>query len=120
MFLEIQIPAIIKEGIVIALTGYVIVFLALLLLFYLFSGLSKFLSWQIRQNLIKTGRFPKHIKKEDDLHISGETAAAIAMAIYLCRDLHDDESNVLTIKKISKVYSPWSSKIYGINRWRKS
>ncbi len=117
---EIQIPAIIEEGIVIALTGYAIVFIALLLLYYLFSSLSKLLIWQTKQNLIKTGRFPKHIKKEDDIHISGETIAAIAMAIYLCRDLHDDESNVLTIKKISKVYSPWNSKIYGINRWSKS
>ncbi len=120
MIAEIQIPATIEEGIVIAFTGYAIVFLALLLLYYLFSSLSKFLNWQTKQNLIKTGRFPKHIKKEDSLHISGETAAAIATAIYLCRDLHDDESNVLTIKKISKVYSPWSSKIYGINKWSKS
>ena len=117
---EIQIPAVIEEGIVIAVTGYAIVFIALLLLYYLFSSLSKLLIWQTKQNLIKTGRFPKHIKKEDDIHISGETIAAIAMAIYLCRDLHDDESNVLTIKKISKVYSPWSSKIYGINRWSKT
>ncbi len=120
MIAEIQIPTVIEEGIVIAITGYAIVFVALLLLYYLFSSLSKFLTWQIKQNLIKSGRFPKHIKKEDSLHISGETAAAIAMAIYLCRDLHDDESNVLTIKKISKVYSPWSSKIYGINKWSKS
>ena len=117
---EIQIPAVIEEGVVIAVTGYAIVFIALLLLYYLFSSLSKLLIWQTKQNLIKTGRFPKHIKKEDDIHISGETIAAIAMAIYLCRDLHDDESNVLTIKKISKVYSPWNSKIYGINRWSKS
>ncbi len=120
MIAEIQIPVTIEEGIVIAFTGYAIVFLALLLLYYLFSSLSKFLNWQTRQTLIKSGKFPGHIKKEDDLNISGETAAAIAMAIYLCRDLHDDESNVLTIKKISKVYSPWSSKIYGINRWNKS
>lgn len=117
MIASIQTPPVIEEGIVVAITGYVIVFAALLMLFYLFSWLSKFLSWQTRQKLIRTGRFPKHIKKDDDLRISGEITAAIAMAIYLCRDLHDDESNVLTIKKVSKTYSPWSSKIYGLRRF---
>lgn len=119
MIAEIQIPASLEEGIVIAFTGYAIVFLALVTLYYLFSGMSKFLTWQTKQNLINTGKFPKHINKEDDIHISGETAAAIAMAIYLCRDLHDNESNVLTIKKISRTYSPWSSKIFGVNKWSK-
>jgi Na+-transporting methylmalonyl-CoA/oxaloacetate decarboxylase gamma subunit len=119
MLASIQVPPVIEEGIVIAITGYAIVFIALLLLYYLFSGLSKFLTWQVKQKLIRTGRFPKHIKEEDDIHISGEITAAIAMAIFLCRDLHDDESNVLTIKKVSKTYSPWSSKIYGVSRFSK-
>jgi Na+-transporting methylmalonyl-CoA/oxaloacetate decarboxylase gamma subunit len=119
MLASIQIPSNIQEGIIIAVTGYVIVFVALLLLYYLFSGLSKFLTWQVKQKLIRTGRFPKHIKKDEELHISGEITAAIAMAVYLCRDLHDDESNVLTIKRVSKNYSPWSSKIYGLRRFNR-
>ena len=41
---------------------------------------------------------------------------AIAMALHLYYDeVHDDESNVITIKRIERRYSPWSSKIYGIN-----
>jgi len=41
---------------------------------------------------------------------------AIAMALQLFLDeVHDDESNVITIKRIERRYSPWSSKIYGIN-----
>jgi len=41
---------------------------------------------------------------------------AIAMALHLFYDeVHDDESNVITIKRIERRYSPWSSKIYGIN-----
>lgn len=119
MLIEIQNSATIEEGIIISITGYTIVFLALVALYYSFSGLSKLITWQIKQKLIKTGRFPKNIKKDDDLHISGEITAAIAMAIYLCRDLHDDESNVLTIKKVSKAYSPWSSKIYGLRRFNR-
>jgi glutaconyl-CoA/methylmalonyl-CoA decarboxylase subunit delta len=41
---------------------------------------------------------------------------AIAMALHMYYDeVHDDESNVITIKRIERRYSPWSSKIYGIN-----
>ena len=41
---------------------------------------------------------------------------AIAMALHLFYDeVHDNESNVITIKRIERRYSPWSSKIYGIN-----
>ena len=41
---------------------------------------------------------------------------AISMALHLFyEEVHDDESNVITIKRIERRYSPWSSKIYGIN-----
>ena len=41
---------------------------------------------------------------------------AIAMALHLFYDeVHDNESNVITIKRIERRYSPWSSKIYGIS-----
>lgn len=41
---------------------------------------------------------------------------AIAMALHMYYDeVHDDESNVITIKRIERRYSPWSSKIYGIH-----
>ena len=43
----------------------------------------------------------------------GEVAAAVAMALYLhFGEMHDVESGVVTIKRISKMYSPWSSKLY--------
>jgi len=41
-------------------------------------------------------------------------SAAIAMALHLYYGVHDHESDVITIKNISNRYSPWSSKIYGI------
>ena len=48
--------------------------------------------------------------------ISGEEIAAIGMALYSYFSIdHDNESNVVTIQKISRPYSPWSSKIYGLN-----
>ena len=46
---------------------------------------------------------------------SGDEIAAIALALYLYKtELHDHESLTLTMNKISKTYSPWSSKIYGV------
>ena len=48
--------------------------------------------------------------------IPNSDIVAIAMALHLFYDeVHDDESNVITIKRIERRYSPWSSKIYGIN-----
>ena len=39
------------------------------------------------------------------------------MAIHLYySEMHDKENTVLTIDKVSKTYSPWSSKIYGLRQ----
>jgi len=46
--------------------------------------------------------------------IPADVSAAIGLALYFYNELHDEESNVLTIERISKNYSPWSSKIYSI------
>jgi hypothetical protein len=49
-----------------------------------------------------------------------EIAVAMATAIHLfTQEVHDDENYVLTIKRIEKPYSPWSSKIYGLRVWPK-
>jgi Na+-transporting methylmalonyl-CoA/oxaloacetate decarboxylase gamma subunit len=118
MLLSIQIPEQISQGIVIAITGYVIVFFALLMLYYIFRLLSKALTINTKRKLAKSGKL-QNIPEGEDVHISGETAAAIAMAIYLNYELHDKESDVLTIKKISKAYSPWNSKIYGMRNFKR-
>ncbi len=44
-----------------------------------------------------------------------EIAVAISAAIHLfTQEVHDSENYVLTINRIQKPYSPWSSKIYGL------
>ncbi len=117
MLLDIGFNELISQGVIIAITGYVIVFMALLLLYFVFTGLSKALRHQIKRRLAKEGKLS--INHDDEVYVSGEEAAAIAMAIYLYRDLHDDESDVLTIKKISKVYSPWNSRVYGMRHFNR-
>jgi hypothetical protein len=46
-----------------------------------------------------------------------EVFVAIAMALHLLEsELHDAENTILTINRAAKLYSPWSSKIYGLRR----
>ncbi len=111
-----ELSEVISQGVAIAITGYIIVFLALMMLYYTFSILAKALAKNTKRKLTKSG---KTITDEKELHISGEVIAAISMAIFLSRELHDKESDVLTIKRISKVYSPWNSRIYGMRFFRR-
>jgi hypothetical protein len=49
--------------------------------------------------------------------IPGEVLAAIATALYeISEDIHDWESNVLTIKRTARNHSSWSSKIHGLRK----
>jgi Na+-transporting methylmalonyl-CoA/oxaloacetate decarboxylase gamma subunit len=107
---------VISEGISIAIAGYLIVFLALVSLYYVFSFLNKLLTKRTKRKLTKSG---KTITDEKELHISGEVTAAISMAVFLSQELHDKESDVLTIKRISRTYSPWNSRIYGMRFFRR-
>ena len=48
---------------------------------------------------------------------TGEVIAAIATAIRMYRkDLHDHESEIITINQVARAYSPWSSKIHGLRQ----
>jgi glutaconyl-CoA/methylmalonyl-CoA decarboxylase subunit delta len=101
------------EGIVISAVSYLIVFAALVILYYVFDGLTKVINLQLRIKLRKQGKLSQ-IKSDTDLMIPGEVTAAIGLALFFASELHDEESNILTIKKVSRTYSPWSSKIYGL------
>ncbi|MDR2231570.1 MAG: hypothetical protein LBE56_00440 [Tannerella sp.] len=49
--------------------------------------------------------------------ISNEKVAAIAIALYkYSENLYQDEIMTLTINRVSKMYSPWNSKIYGLRQ----
>ncbi len=53
-------------------------------------------------------------------NLSGGALAAISAAIHLYNEeLHDEENTILTIVKVEKRYSPWSSKIYGMNVFKR-
>ncbi|MDR0835124.1 MAG: hypothetical protein LBN11_00885 [Tannerella sp.] len=55
----------------------------------------------------------KTSSSKDD--VSEEVYAAIGMALYESyEDVHDIESAILTLSNLTRTYSPWSSKIYGL------
>lgn len=102
-------------GIGMSVMGYVVVFAALLFLYLTFSNLTRLLNFKLLRGLKRTGKF-KEDKK--DLQITGEVNAAVAAALYLYfNELHDEESYTLTISKVSRIYSPWSSKIYSLRQY---
>lgn len=106
-------PADIKLGLIITIVGISVVFVALLVLNVIFGFIPKLLKMQLRMKFKKEGK----INDTDECckDISGDTNAAIALALHLyLSELHDTESNVVTIEKVSRRYSPWSSKIYGL------
>jgi Na+-transporting methylmalonyl-CoA/oxaloacetate decarboxylase gamma subunit len=113
--LSFDLDALFPEGIIIAIVGYITVFLALLVLYFVFTYLSKTLNYRARQKLRREGRYK--VAEEKQLFIPGDVSAAISLALYLYNELHDEESNVITIKRISKTYSPWSSKIYTLREF---
>ena len=101
-----------------AFVGYLIVFVALIALYVDFHNIPKILASVTKRRLRRQLK-KKGIEEEviEDLTISGEVGAAISTALHLYfSEMHDDEKTVLTIKKISSRYSPWSSKIYNVTR----
>ena len=91
--------------------GILVVFVALAILVLLFELLQTIMLKQTKKKLVKAGK-----KEEEIVDIAANEIAAISMALHLfMNDMHDEESNVITIKRIERRYSPWNSKIYGLN-----
>lgn len=57
-------------------------------------------------------------KEANSLGVEGEVYAAIGLALHMyLQDIHDYEKMVLTMQRVMRPYSPWSSKIYGLRQW---
>ena len=101
--------------------GMGIVFVVLCLLILLLVIFGKVMTPKVR--VPKAVRTPKDAKVEisdntefHEVQLPANASAAIAMALHLYySDVHDQDSHVITIKKVERRYSPWSAKIYGIN-----
>ena len=99
-------------GIGMTITAMTVVFLGLLLLYLIFKQVGKAAIAASKRNAQKAGA-PVSASAPDE--VSGEVFAAIATALYeMSDDNHDIEHTVLTIRKVRRAYSPWSSKIYSL------
>ncbi|MBI1937846.1 MAG: OadG family protein [Ignavibacteriales bacterium] len=103
-------------GVGMTFIGMAVVFLSLLLLYILFLNITKILNLKLKRNLERAGKKEKEVIKV--LETSGDINAAIAVALHLyMSEMHDHECTVLTINRVTKTYSPWSSKIYGLRQY---
>lgn len=100
---------------VITAVGYSVVFTALIGLIFVFKFMPKVLNMPMKRKRRREGKY-KEQEGSGDEYIAGEVNAAIGTALGLYfAELHDDESKVITIKRVKRRYSPWSSKIYNMN-----
>ncbi|MBD5266964.1 MAG: lamin tail domain-containing protein [Bacteroides sp.] len=105
-----------SKGFGLTIMAMCIVFSALLLLSLSFYAINRIgASVSSRNKMRSQGVDIKTVAKEERPdHDSGEEIAAIVMALNEHLNAHDLESTILTINKVRKSYSPWSSKIYGL------
>ncbi len=98
-------------GIGMTVTAMAVVFCGLILLYLIFKAIGKTAVSASKRRAQKASG----IISSESGEISGEILAAISAALYeLDEDVHDFENTVLTIQKVKRNYSPWSSKIYSL------
>ncbi len=92
-----------------------VVFLSLLVFYIVFKNIAKVYSIDLKKRFNKKkGIVEEKVVTEDP---TSELGAAVALALYFYQnELHDYENTLLTIAKVGKTYSPWSSKIYGLRK----
>ena len=108
-----------EDGFGMAIIAMSVVFIGLVLLYVSFKIVGNIAVKLGKKNAMKaTGITDKTEAKEKNLGShSGEEAAAIAMALHeFMNDAHDVEDMILTINKVKRSYSPWSSKIYTLRQ----
>ena len=102
-------------GIGMSISAMSVVFFGLILLYVSFKVVGRVSVNLSKRNAMKAkGITDKQEAKEKKLgEATGEIFAAIAMAMHeMQSDVHDVEDTVLTITRVKRSYSPWSSKIY--------
>lgn len=101
---------------VVTVGGFCIVITALVVLFLIFTGFSKLVNHDFKKakKTTKTTTTPS-TSTAAGWKVDEDLAVVIGLALSLSKDVHDEESGFVTIKRVERRYSPWSSKIYGLN-----
>ena len=102
-------------GIGMSISAMSVVFVGLILLYIFFKVIGRIAVNLSKRNVMKvTGITNKQEAKEKKLgEVPGEVYAAIGLALHEAQnEVHDMEETILTITRVKRTYSPWSSKIY--------
>ena len=101
-----------SAGIGMSISAMSVVFCGLILLFIAFKVVGKVAGNLSKRNAMKAKGIDK-VEAKELSQAPGEVYAAISMALHEMQDeVHDVEETVLTITRVKRSYSPWSSKIY--------
>ncbi len=107
------------KGWIVTIAGFLIVVIALFVLSTIFRGVAAYFKKQdAKLNEVKTVQ-PVAVKpavKMAEGEIAPEVLTAIGMALYLSTNLHDEESNVITIERRA---TSWNDKNYGVRHWKR-
>lgn len=102
------------DGFMIALVGILIVFISLTII----SVLVRLLKIAVNRKKHTIGAPEGGETKPVTNGVSGEVVSAIAVALQMhLFELHDEERTIITIKRVSRPYSPWSSKLYSMRHF---
>lgn len=103
-------------GIGMTITAMAVVFIGLMILFLVFKQIGNAAIRASKRNAQKAAGEGVTVSANAGQE-SGEIFAAIATALYeMSDDNHDIEHTVLTIRKVQRSYSPWSSKLYSLRQ----
>jgi sodium pump decarboxylase gamma subunit len=103
------------EMLLMAALGFGVVFVVLVLLIFIMKCMG--LVFTRQQKAAKIAAKGAVAADEQDAMSDQEIAAAIITALKLYKsNLHDQESEIITINRITRAYSPWNSKIHGLTQ----
>lgn len=102
------------EMLLMALIGFLLVFVVLVLLIYIMKAMGWVFTREHKAKVAASAATPH---AHDHAISDQELAAAIITALKLYKsNLHDQESEMITISRIARAYSPWNSKIHGLTQ----
>ena len=113
------------KGWIVTVAGFLIVVIALFVLSYIFRGVAAYFTkkdekkevkgenLKVKDNNLSTFNSQLSTSKGE---IDPEVLTAIGMALYLSTNLHDEESNVITIERRN---TSWNDKNYGVRHWKR-
>jgi hypothetical protein len=105
------------SGGVMAIIAMLVVFSALVLVFLVLKALGIIMIGVDKRKQAKPVEEAPAPKRQPAGEQVQEEMAAVALALKLYQEeAHIRESTVITINRVSRVYSPWSSKIHGITQ----